>query len=484
MKSLLKHIFLLGLCLILPCAPSYGENNKAILIGISQYADPDINCLAYADEDILTFSSILANFSGYQPSEINTLLNQEATKQNILKIIDDTVRQSQKKPIDHFIFMFAGHGLPPHIQSNNTNSFLAPHDARLDEFHKESKGSSLVNNETFINKAWFARQISSLKAKSIVLIMDSCYSGARNFSERFAENLGFSVGFEAEGTNQRGIMIVQKSDIYGSVERRIAYLASSNENQPSVEYHELKHGALSYCIFEYVNAVRKETDETERQDITVNSMYNNITKLFHTVEVKGVALSTFHLPVLLPIPDYAHVQGMTFISIQGNKKPKVKTGILELITNPENAEVSVDGVRIGPSSNRSLELTEGRHMISLYLPETNYNYSFVVNIKEGQIKREVINLRGSLAVESYSVKRSQTAPQLDVYVDDQYVGKTGLALSDLVAGTHTLEIRVEKVTKKRQIEIRPTSPLLVKYKIVRDSTPPPKKDLNVDAVVF
>jgi hypothetical protein len=157
---------------------------------------------------------------------------------------------------------------------------------------------------------------------------------------------------------------------------------------------------------------------------------------------------------------------------------------LELITNPENAEVSVDGVRIGPSSNRSLELTEGRHMISLYLPETNYNHSFVVNIKEGQIQREVINLRGSLEVESYSVKRSQTAPQLDVYVDDQYVGKTGLALSDLVAGTHTLEIRVEKVTKKRQIEIRPTSPLLVKYKIVRDSTPPPKKDLNVDAVVF
>jgi hypothetical protein len=87
-------------------------------------------------------------------------------------------------------------------------------------------------------------------------------------------------------------------------------------------------------------------------------------------------------------------------------------------------------------------------------------------------------------VESYSVKSSQITPQLDVYVDDQYVCKTGLALSNLVAGTHTLEIRVEKVTKKRQIEIRPTSPLLVKYKIVRDSTPPPKKDLNVDAVVF
>jgi hypothetical protein len=47
-----------------------------------------------------------------------------------------------------------------------------------------------------------------------------------------------------------------------------------------------------------------------------------------------------------------------------------------------------------------------------------------------------------------------------------------------------LEVRVENVRKTRQIEIRPDSPLLVKYKIVRQSTPAPKKGLSVDSVVF
>lgn len=484
MKTILKYIALTGLVLILACTFAQAENNKAILIGISQYADSDFNDLAYADEDIRTFSSILTNFSGYRSSDITTLLNQQATKQNIMQSIADAVKQSQRNPVDHFIFMFAGHGLPTRIKASNTSSFLAPHDARLNEFHKESKGSSLVNNETFINKAWLTRQLGSLKAASIILIIDSCYSGARNFSELFAENLGFNVGLGAEGANQRGIVIVQKSDTYGSVERRIAYLASSNENQPSVEYHELKHGALSYCIFEYIYAVRKETNESERQEITISGMYGNITKLFNTVEVKGVALSAHHQPVLLPIPDYASVQGMKFVSISGNKKPKVRTGFIDIRTNPEKAEVSVDGIRTGQSSNCTLELAEGRHMISLFLPETNYNYSFFVDIKDGQQKQATIALRGSLEVESYAEKASGAKPLLDVYVDDQYVGKTGLALNNLVAGTHTLEVRVENVRKKRQIEIRPDSPLLVKYKIIREATPPPKKNLGVDSVVF
>jgi uncharacterized caspase-like protein len=228
MKTFLKYMALIGLVLILACALAQAENNKAILIGISQYADPDFDDLAYADEDIRTFSSILTSFSGYKPSDITTLLNQRATKQNIMQSISNAVKESQKKPIDHFIFMFAGHGLPTRIKANDTTSFLAPHDARLNEFHKESRGSSLVNNETFLNKAWLTRQLGSLKAASIVLIIDSCYSGAKNFSELFAENMGFNVGIGGEGANQRGIVIVQKNDAYGSFDRKIAYLASSN----------------------------------------------------------------------------------------------------------------------------------------------------------------------------------------------------------------------------------------------------------------
>jgi len=164
--------------------------------------------------------------------------------------------------------MFAGQWIAPSHPSNNTNSFLAPHDARLDEFHKSPREAPSSNNETFITRPGFARQISSLKAKSIVLIMDSCLQRGQKFQRAFAKFRVQSRDFEAEGRT-RGIMIVQKSDIYGSVRKKNRH---PHQKKSTSWQHELKHGALSYCIFEYVNAVRKETDETGTAGYHVNSM--------------------------------------------------------------------------------------------------------------------------------------------------------------------------------------------------------------------
>jgi hypothetical protein len=482
MKFFLRCVIPAIAFLMVVTHPLHAVENRAILIGISQYEDPDMNCLAYADEDVKEFASILTNFAGYRTSDLTVLLNQAATKNRIADVIERTVKASQKKPLDHFIIMFAGHGLPPNIQSNRTLSFLAPHDARVNAFYAEEEGR--INNDTFINKAWLTRQLTAVKAKAIVLILDSCYSGARNFGELVARNMGFSITLQKSDDSKRGIMVIRKKTEREVLESRIAFIASSNENQPSAEYHELKHGALSYCLFQYINTIRKETEDSQRHSITIGSMYDNIASLFDRVEVKGAVLSNFHQPVLFPLPNYDQVRNMTFVSVQGSKKPRIRTGTLEIVTDPEGVEVSVDGVRTGKNSNCTLELTEGKHIVSLYIPSTNYNHSFMVTIRDGRLERKIIKLRGSLEVESYSEKVWKSAPTLDVYLNDGYRGKTGLRLRDLIAGTHTLEVRVENVTKKRQIEIRPDSPLLVKYKIIREAAAQPKDDKRVGDVVF
>lgn len=474
---------------------SYADNNKALLVGISQYSDTDMNDLAYADEDVKTFASILINFANYNQSDITLLLNNKATKAAILSSFVGIVKDSQKHPIDNFVFMYAGHGLPSHIQSKKTNSFLAPYDAYLNQFFPEGSGE-MLGNETFINKAWLAKQLSSINAKNIVIILDSCYSGAKDFGELYAENLGFKTEFLSSGSEKRGVVIVHKKGPDGSAERRIAFLASSREDQPSAEYKELQHGALTYSIFEYLNTIRNETEDTEIKDITVGGMYSNITKLFDVVKVKGVPLSAVHQPVLFPIPDYNDVKDMRFASVRGIRhevkvippepaapkipeevKPhRIKTGIIELATDPEKADVYVDGVKTDKVSNCTLELAEGKHMIALFLPETNYNYSFLVDVKDGQREKITLTLRGILKVESYPAKSGQKAPDLDVYVDGKYIGKTFLNMQNLVAGTHILRVSVDNISKERQIEIRPLSPLLVKYKIIMEPAEPPKKD--------
>jgi len=513
----------LAVLLALAAGPgASAANNRALLIGISQYADPEMNDLAYADEDVKTFSSILKNFADYSESDMTVLLNDRATKQNISSALLQQVKDSQKQPVDRFILMYAGHGLPSAIDTKKTNSFLAPHDAYLNQFFPEGAGD-MLGNETFINKAWLIRQLSSMNAKNIIIILDSCYSGAKDFGSLYADNLGFKTEFETGGASKRGIMVVRKKGAGGAVEasteRRIAFLASSRENQPSAEYKELQHGALSYTLFEYLNAIRKETEETEHKEVTVEGMYSGISGLFDTVKVQGEVLSRAHQPVLVALPSYDDVKGMGFVSLRGIKihvpapepviaqappeppaastppaapppppappaSPIKTTGDIYLATGQDQCEVSLDGVKTGRGSNDTFALEAGKHVISLYLRKTNYNRTLVVDVKAGESSRVGVPLRGTLMVESRPAKSGDRAPDLDVYLDGRSVGRTALTLSDVAAGTHRLRVVVNGVDKSRQVEIRPDSPLLVRYKIVLKAAPAKRDDSGAEDVTF
>ncbi len=483
MKLLLKYIPLTCAFLILSCLPLYAYNNKALLIGISQYSE--LNCLAYADEDVKAFADILTNFSGYKSSDIVKLVNLKATKANIEKELYRAIELSEKKPIDHFIIMFAGHGAPGKIQQKQTSIFLAPSDASTSQNKFFYTGREVLN-ETFINKAWLAKQLASINAKSTVLIIDSCYSGIKDFGRLFTENLGYKINYSESDKSLRGVVVVQKKGLNESFKRKIAFLASSREDQPATEYPELRHGALSYCIFEHLKEIRVETDYNESKDISVGSLFSNVSRLFDTVKVQGGRLGKIHQPILFPIPDYDNVEKMRFVSVQGIKKKVIRKGMIYIITDPEGAEVYIDGDNTGKRSNCTLELSEGKHHIDLFLPETNYRHSFTADIRYGYPERKQISLLGNLKVESFWEKKGRrtVGPRLNVYLDGKYKGKTKLTLENLVAGTHVLKVKYANVTKKRRIEIRPLSPLLVKYTVIRKPASRDEVKDSVDSVLF
>ena len=479
---------LLGLFLF--CLASFDAaalNNRALLIGISQYAE--LEGLKYADADVKTFSQILTEFGGYRRSDVAVVLNTEATKVRIMEEINKVVRASKREPIDHFILMFAGHGMPGTIEGGrtgrvgavDTNIFLAPSDASTSASSFFSTGKE-IGNETFINRAWLAKQLSEIEAKSIVIILDSCYSGTEAFGELFFENLGYSIrSFEYSGP-QRGVRDVAKtrnleireasSGGTGGV-KRIAYFASSREDQPSAEYDELRHGALSYCLFENIRRAREELYDGERRDLSVDSVYSNITALFRETKVKGRSLDEFHQPVLLPIPSYAGVKDMAFMSVSGNKRKEIHTGVLEVRTDPPGLQIYVDGLRRPELTNASLLLQEGKHLVELYMPTTGYRHSFTVDVSPLRAVTETIVVRGVLQVASFWLQNGakSAGPALELYLDGSPFGRSGSRVDNIVAGSHNLEVRFEKVRKSRRIEIRPDSPLTVNYSVIRQPAP-------------
>jgi uncharacterized caspase-like protein len=490
---------LLGL-LTLVCVPfdASALNNRALLIGISQYSE--LEGLKYADADVKTFSQILTEFGGYDRSQVTLVLNTEATKARMMAEISRVVRESKRQPLDHFILMFAGHGMPGQVEAGRagaagaveTNIFLAPSDASTAQSNFFSTGKE-IGNETFINRAWLAKQLSEIEAKSVVIILDSCYSGTEAFGELFFENLGYSVrSFEYSGP-QRGVASVRQNRNLEIREakggpggaKRIAYFASSREDQPSAEYDELRHGALSYCLFEEIRRAREEVYENERRDLSVDSVYANITTLFRETKVKGRALDEFHQPVLLPIPSYAGVKDMPFISVSGTKHKAIQTGILEIRTDPPGLQVYVDGQRRPETTNAVMVLQEGKHLIELYMPSTGYRNSFMVDITPARTATETIVVRGVLEVASFWLQNGvkSAGPVLDVYLDGQRLGPSGTRTDNIVAGSHTIEVRFENVRKSRRIEIRPDSPLRVNYSVIRQKAPATRpRDRNVGNV--
>ncbi|MBF0540121.1 MAG: caspase family protein [Nitrospirae bacterium] len=445
---------------------AWAANNIAVLIGISQYSDPEINQLRFADEDVIAFKTILTDFSDSNVYNITTLLNDKATKTNILSTIEDIVIKSKKNPLDNFIFMYAGHGIPNTIGKNNTNSFLAAYDSRFNQFFKEGGSSDMISNETFINKAWLAKQLSSLKAKNIVLILDSCYSGINDFGTKYASNMGFVIETSVPHSEKRGIAILRKENNETQVENSVAFIASSRDDQHSAEYTELKHGALTFCIIEYINKIRNQNLQTDHINITIEDLFNNIQSLFDTTIIKQQPLSAVHNPVLICIPDYNSIKNLNFMTIRGIINPKPKTGKVIIDTGLVEAEVYLDGEKTGMHTNCTLILSQGKHLIMLYIPQTKYSTTQLVNIAEDQTASLQIPLVGALSVEAYFAKDDKPF-KLEVSLDKQKSGETPLNIKDLVAGTHTIMVSIEGVKKETTIEIRPLSPLAVRYKIIR-----------------
>ena len=451
------RILLLGLLLLAVAPPeAAARNSRALLIGISQYAE--LEGLKYADADVKSFSQILTEFGGYRREDVTVLLNTEATRRRIMDEISRVVRESKREPLDHFIFMFAGHGMPA---AEQTGVFLAPTDASTAQSSFRATVKD-VRSETFIDRAWLAKQLADIDAKSIVIILDSCYSGTEAFGELFFENLRKAPAGQ----------------------KRIAYFASSREDQPSAEYDELRHGALSYCLFENIRRARAEVLEGERLDLSIDSVYSNITALFRETKIKGRSLDEFHQPVLLPIPSYAGVKDMAFVSVAGSKRLQHQTGLLELRTDPPGLQIYVDGQRRPELTNARLTLQEGKHLVEVFMPATGYRHSLTVDISPQRPLTETIVLRGALQVASFWMQDGvkSAGPVLDVYLDGRPLGRSGSRVEDIVAGSHTLEVRYENARKSRRIEIRPDSPLTVNYSVIRQKAPARPKDRNVGNV--
>jgi hypothetical protein len=155
--------FLLLLAIVLLALPAFGqaEVRRALVIGVKDYPHyPEEKRLKYADSDARGFSELLDGAPAGQ-FKVTPLLNEHATREEILSKLDDIRRERDR--IDTLFVFFSGHGeKDPSTQS----LYLMPYDGDPNRLW-----TGILDSE-------FLDRVRAIGARSVVVFLDACHSGS------------------------------------------------------------------------------------------------------------------------------------------------------------------------------------------------------------------------------------------------------------------------------------------------------------------
>ena len=149
--------------LVRPKAPT-GEVARGdqwlLTIGIDTYLSwPRLKTAA---NDAQSVKNVLLERYHFEPSRVIELYNENATRKNILAALRDLTKRV--KPDDSLLIYYAGHG---HIDSITRKGSWIPVESGTDD------PSAWIDNRTITDYL----NIDAIKAKHVLLVSDSCFSG-------------------------------------------------------------------------------------------------------------------------------------------------------------------------------------------------------------------------------------------------------------------------------------------------------------------
>ncbi len=180
--------------------PPYRESWAAV-IGIDNYQKWPR--LRYAANDAAGIRDTLIQKYKFKPENVFMLLNEQATRENILSLLGDKLANQQMVKREDRVFVFyAGHGATRKLPSGRDLGYIIPVDADLNNY--QGQAISMTN---------FQDIAEAIPAKHLLFIMDSCYSGlaltrggglsnSSNYLQEIARRVGRQM-FTAGGSDEQ-----------------------------------------------------------------------------------------------------------------------------------------------------------------------------------------------------------------------------------------------------------------------------------------
>jgi len=209
-----------------------------VVIGISRFKNPDIPTVDYARRDAETMKQYLVHTLGLKESNIIELYDENA----LLSELKATIRRRLANRVspgksDVFIY-YSGHGVP----GADKAPYLVPYD--FDSYAIEDTGYNLND---------FYTHLSELKAKTVTVVLDACFSGS----------------------SEKGMVIKEISPVFLEVNNPVikinngVVITSSTGKQMSSWYHNKRHGLFTYY---FLMGLRGAADANQDETVTVAEM--------------------------------------------------------------------------------------------------------------------------------------------------------------------------------------------------------------------
>ncbi|WP_261803443.1 polysaccharide deacetylase family protein [Variovorax sp. PAMC26660] len=141
------------------------RESHALIIGIDKYAKwPGLH---HAVPDAKAMEQLLVTRFGFKPENVTALYDGEATRANILRVLNDKLTDSKRvKRDDRVLVFFAGHGSTRKLASGRDVGYIVPVDAALDDLASDA-----------ISMPQLQEVAEALSAKHVLFLVDACYSG-------------------------------------------------------------------------------------------------------------------------------------------------------------------------------------------------------------------------------------------------------------------------------------------------------------------
>ncbi|GFO56974.1 hypothetical protein GMSM_39810 [Geomonas sp. Red276] len=236
-------------------------DNFAVVIGIETYRD--IKGVDFAVHDAKTVQTYLTRLMGYPEENVVFLPNERATKSDLEKYLGVWLKNRVNPQSTVFVY-YAGHGAP---NPASGDPYLVPYDG--DPNYLETTAYPLKN---------LYAGLAQLKAKQVVVVLDSCFSGSG----------GRSV--LAKGARP----LVMSVDASPALSKNMVVLAAAGGSQISTSYDKAGHGLFTYYL---LKGLKGEAAAGKDGSITVASLYRY---LLPQVEKTARLQNVEQTPVITP----------------------------------------------------------------------------------------------------------------------------------------------------------------------------------------